>query len=81
MSDKGDRRYQAAAARWHALLVIEEKLPLGKSEMLLQDARRHQRRQQFILRRRLLERVDREGLTRTEMSRTAGVRPTNFAAG
>ena len=62
-ADKEDKRFQPAAARWHARFVLEAQLPLSDSELLmnllcgLRGANRH------IVRRRLLVQVERAGLT------------------
>jgi hypothetical protein len=36
LADKQDKRYQAAAARWHARFVLEARLPLGESAMAME---------------------------------------------
>ena len=35
LADKEDKRFQPAAARWHALFTLEAQLPLRESEMLM----------------------------------------------
>ena len=35
LADKEDKRYQPAAARWHARFVLEAKLDLGDSERVM----------------------------------------------
>lgn len=67
LADRRDKRYQAAAARWHARFVLEAGLPLGDSEVVMnmlcgiRGASRH------IVRRRLLARVEEAGLTTSEV--------------
>jgi hypothetical protein len=62
-ADKEDKRFQPAAARWHARFVLAAGLPLGESEMVMnllcgvRGANRH------VVRRRLLEGVERAGLS------------------
>jgi hypothetical protein len=67
LADKGDRRYQAVAARWHAKFVLAANLSLGESEMLVKMLAGIRGANRLVLRRRLLERVEREGLSRKEM--------------
>lgn len=63
LADREDKRYAAAAARWHARFVLEADLPLGQSEAVMtllcgiKGASRH------IIRRRLLATVEQAGLT------------------
>lgn len=67
LADREDPRFRDAAARWHARFVLEASLPLVDSEMvlgMLSDVRGANR---LILRRRLLERVERAGLGSTEI--------------
>lgn len=71
LADKGDRRFREAAGRWHALLVLEAKLPLGESEMMLKMLCGITGANRLVLRRRLLARVEQEGLTLREMSVSA----------
>jgi hypothetical protein len=67
LADKEDSRFQPAAARWHARYVLAAELPLSESEMVMNmlcgilGASRH------VLRRRLLEGVQRAGLSTTDI--------------
>jgi hypothetical protein len=61
-------RFQPAAARWHARFALAAKLPLRESEMTMnllsgiRGAHRH------VIRRRLLECVERAGLSTREIA-------------
>jgi hypothetical protein len=35
LADREDKRYQSAAARWHARFVLEAGLPLGEAQMVM----------------------------------------------
>jgi hypothetical protein len=69
LADREDKRFQSAAARWHARFVLEAELPLGQSEAVLnllcgiKGASRH------IIRRRLLGTVEQAGLTTRDVAR------------
>jgi hypothetical protein len=67
LADKEDSRFQPAAARWHARFVLAANLPLRESEMVMnllcgvRGANRH------VIRRRLLDRVERAGLATSDI--------------
>ena len=67
LADKEDKRFQSAAARWHARFVLEASLSLREAEMAMnllcgvRGADRH------IVRRRLFEWVERAGLSTREI--------------
>jgi hypothetical protein len=69
LADRDDQRYKTAAARWHARFVLEANLPLGEAQLVMNmlcgigGADRH------IVRRRLLESVEKAGLTRSDIGR------------
>jgi hypothetical protein len=67
LHDRGDRRFQTAAARWHAAVVIAAGLPLGEADMLMRLLTGVGGANRLVVRRRLLERVEREGLTTKDM--------------
>jgi len=69
LADKEDERFQAVAARWHARFVLEAQLPLRESGMVMQMLSGINGANRLVLRRRLLERVEREGLSSREISR------------
>ena len=68
LADKEDKRFQPAAARWHARFVLEAQLPLGDSELVMnllcgiRGANRH------IVRRRILDQIQRAGLTTRDIA-------------
>jgi hypothetical protein len=68
LADKQDKRYQAAAARWHAKFVLEARLPLGESQMVMQMLSGITGPQRQIVRRQLLVAVERAGLTARDMA-------------
>ena len=68
LADKEDRRFQPAAARWHARFVLEAQLPLRESEMVMSMLSGISGANRHVLRRRLLERVEREGLHAREIA-------------
>lgn len=63
LADREDGRFQPAAARWHARFALAAELPLRESDMTMKlpcgirGANRH------VVRRRLLESVERAGLS------------------
>ena len=67
LADKEDSRFQPAAARWHARFVLAANLPLRESEMVMnllcgvRGANRH------VVRRRLLDGVERAGLATSDI--------------
>ena len=71
LADKQDKRFQHAAARWHARFVLAAELPLRESEMVMNllcgiaGANRH------VVRRRLLAGVERAGLSTQDIRNTA----------
>jgi hypothetical protein len=67
LADKEDSRFQPAAARWHAHFVLAAKLPLGESEMVLNLLCGIRGANRLVIRRRLLDGVDRAGLSATEI--------------
>ncbi len=69
LADKEDKRFQAAAARWHARFVLEAKLPLREAEAVMALLCRLRGADRHIVRRRLLLSVERAGLTTREISR------------
>jgi hypothetical protein len=69
MADREDERFQAAAARWHARLILEARLPLRDAEGVMTLLCRLRGADRHIVRRRLLLSVERAGLTTREISR------------
>ena len=67
LADREDGRFQPAAARWHARFVLAANLPLRESEMVMnllcgvRGANRH------VVRRRLLDGVERAGLATSDI--------------
>jgi hypothetical protein len=69
LHDRGDPRYRHAAARWHAQFVLAARLPIGESQLVMNMLAGCSGANRLMMRRRLLERVEQEGLTRTEIAR------------
>jgi hypothetical protein len=61
LADKGDKRFQSAAARWHARFVLEASLPLSESERVMTMLCGLRGPDRHIIRRRLIDRVERAG--------------------
>jgi hypothetical protein len=74
LHDTKDPRYATAAARWHATFVLTAKLPLGEADMIMRLLCGVGGANRLVVRRRLLDRVEGGGLTRTEMPAPATVR-------
>ena len=62
-----DRRFQLAAARWHARFVLEAGLPLREAEGVMTLLCRLRGADRLVVRRRLLVTVERAGLTTREI--------------
>jgi hypothetical protein len=67
MADREDERFQAAAARWHARLVLEAKLPLREAEAVMGSLCRLRGADRLVVRRRFLAVVERAGLATREI--------------
>jgi hypothetical protein len=62
LADTQDKRYEAAAARWHARFALEARLDLGESAMVMELLRGITGPQRHVVRRQLLVAVERAGL-------------------
>ena len=67
MADKEDKRFQVAAARWHACFVLEANLPLREAEPVMEMLCRLRGADRLVVRRRLLLAVERAGVATTEI--------------
>jgi hypothetical protein len=67
LADREDERFQVAAARWHARLVLEAKLPLREAEAVMTLLCRLRGADRLVVRRRLLALVERAGLATREI--------------
>jgi hypothetical protein len=68
LADRGDPRFEQAAARWHARFALEASLPLAESTVIADmlggakgRANRH------VLRSQLLRKVERAGLASADV--------------
>jgi hypothetical protein len=61
LHDRGDPRFRTAAARWHAMFTLTAKLPLGEADMVMRLLCGVGGANRLVVRRRLVECVDREG--------------------
>lgn len=68
LADKGDERFAAAAARWHARFTLEAGLPLDEAEMVMRLLCGVRGANRLIVRRQLLAFVDRAGLSARDMA-------------
>jgi len=68
LADKDDKRFQPAAARWHARFVLEAKLDLGDSERVMALLSGVRGANRLVVRRRLLDQIQRAGLTARDIS-------------
>ena len=67
LADKEDSRFQPAAARWHARFVLAAGLPLRDSEMVMNLLCGIRGANRLVIRRRLLEGVERAGLATADI--------------
>ena len=67
LADKEDRRFQPAAARWHARFVLAADFPLRDSEVVMNLLCGIRGANRLVIRRRLLERVERTGLATSDI--------------
>jgi hypothetical protein len=67
-ADKEDKRFQPAAARWHPRFVLEAKLDLGDSERVMALLAGVRGANRLVVRRRLLDQIQRAGLTTRDIS-------------
>jgi hypothetical protein len=67
-ADKEDKRFQPAAARWHARFVLEANLSLGDSERVIALLSGVRGANRLVVRRRLLDHIQRAGLTTRDIS-------------
>jgi hypothetical protein len=70
LADREDERFKSAAARWHARFVLDANLPLGEAQMVMAMLCGISGANRQVVRRRLIERVEREGLTTREIERS-----------
>jgi hypothetical protein len=68
LADKKDPRYSPAAARWHAKFVLEGRLSLGESQMVMEMLSGVTGPQRQIVRRQLLGAVERAGLSHRDVA-------------
>lgn len=66
-ADKEDSRFQPAAARWHARFILAADLPLSESEVVMNLLCGIRGANRLVIRRRLLERVERTGLAASDI--------------
>ena len=67
LADKEDSRFQSAAARWHARFVLAADLPLRESEVVMNLLCGIRGANRLVIRRRLLEGVERRGLAASDI--------------
>jgi hypothetical protein len=67
LADKADKRFQPAAARWHARFVLVAQLPLNDSELMMKLLREISGPKRQIIRRRLLVQTQHAGLMTREI--------------
>ena len=66
-ADKEDKRFEAAAARWHARFVLEARLPLADSQGVMNLLSGVRSANRLVVRRRLLDTTERAGLAAREI--------------
>jgi hypothetical protein len=69
LHDRGDPRFQTAAARWHATFTLAAKLPLNEADGVMRLLSGIGGANRLVVRRRLLDRVEREGPDRAGHAR------------
>jgi hypothetical protein len=67
LADKEDSRFHSAAACWHARFILAADLPLSESEVVMNLLCGIRGANRLVIRRRLLERVERTGLAASDI--------------
>lgn len=69
LADRNDPKYGPAAARWHARFVLKAGLTLGEAETIMSQLCGIKGPNRLLLRRSLAQRVEKLGLTATEIGK------------